>query len=93
MLEQANPLCRDIPRIRPEPCGAPPENVVQRIGMLGRPGGLDSNQLDAERVGKAARNLVLQGEQIGRVAVESLRSKIRVGRGIDQLCADADLAA
>ena len=64
MLEQADRLCIHIARIRPEPCGASPENVVERIGMLGPPGGLRRDQLDAERVGEAARDLVLQGEQI-----------------------------
>jgi hypothetical protein len=61
--------------------------------MLGRPGGLRSDQLDAEGVGEAARDLVLQGEQIARVAIEPLGPKMRIGCGIDQLGADADPVA
>jgi hypothetical protein len=48
--------------------------------VLGRPGGLCGDQLDAERVGEAARDLVLQGEQIVRVAVEPLGPQMRVGQ-------------
>jgi len=61
--------------------------------MLGRPGGLRSDQLDTERVRDPARDLVLQSEKINCVAVEPLRPKMRVGRGIDELGVDADLAA
>jgi hypothetical protein len=61
--------------------------------MLGRPGGLRSEQLDAERVRDPACDLVLQREQIAGVAVEPLRPEMRVGRGIDQLGIDSDLAA
>jgi hypothetical protein len=61
--------------------------------MLGRPGGLHSDQLDAERDREPARDLVLQGEQIARIAVEPLCPKMRVGRGIDQLSINAELVA
>jgi len=40
--------------------------------MLGRSGGLRSDQLDAESVRDPARDLVLQGEEIARVTVEAL---------------------
>ena len=53
--------------------------------MLGRPGCLGSDQLDADRVRDPAGDLVLQREQICGVAVEPLRPEMRVGRGIDQL--------
>jgi hypothetical protein len=58
--------------------------------MLGRPGCLRSDQLQVERVCNPASYLALQGEQINRVAVEPLGPQMRVGRGIDQLGADAD---
>src|SRR5260370_25993779 len=61
--------------------------------MLGWPGGLRSDQLDAKRVREPARDLILQSEQIARVAVEPLPPKMRVGRGIDQLGVEAELAA
>jgi hypothetical protein len=51
--------------------------------MLGRSGGLRSDQLDAESVRDPARDLVLQGEEIARVTVEALGPKMRVGQGID----------
>ena len=60
--------------------------------MLGRPGSLRSDQLDAERVRDLARYLVLQGEQIAGVASEPLRPEMRVSGGIDQLGVDAELA-
>ena len=59
--------------------------------MLGRPGGLSAGQFDVERNCDPARDFVLQGEQIARVAVEPFRPKTRVGFGVDQLGVDADL--
>jgi hypothetical protein len=61
--------------------------------VLGRPGGLRGDQLDAERVREPARDLVLQSEQIARVAVEPFCPKMRIGRSIDQLGVDTDLVA
>ena len=61
--------------------------------MLGRSGGLRSDQLDAERVRDPARDLVLQGEEIARVTVEALGPKMRVGQGIDQLGVDSNPVA
>jgi hypothetical protein len=61
---------------------APPENAVERVGMLGRPGGLRTDQLDTEGVREPARDLLLQSEKIARVAVEPLRPRMRIGRGI-----------
>ena len=61
--------------------------------MLGRPGGLRADQLEVERDRDPARDLVLQSEQIARVAVEPLGPEMRVGLGIDQLGVDADLVA
>ena len=61
--------------------------------MLGRPGGLRRDQLDAERAREPARDLVLQREQICGVAVEPLRPEMRIARGIDQLGANAELVA
>ena len=76
-----------------QPCGASPENVVERIRILGRPSGLRSDQLDAERVGDPTRDLVLQGEEIAGVAIESLGPQMRVALGVDQLRANAYLLA
>jgi hypothetical protein len=42
--------------------GAPPEKVIQRIGSLRLAGGLRADQLPAESVGDATRDLVLHGE-------------------------------
>ena len=67
--------------------------MVERIGMPGRPGGLRSDQLDAERVRDPARDLVLQREQIARVAVEPFSPEMRIGVGVDQLGVHADLVA
>src|SRR5215471_794327 len=61
--------------------------------MLGRPDSLRSNQLDVELICDPAGNFVLQGKQIAHVAVQPLRPQMRVGLGVDQLDADADLAA
>ena len=61
--------------------------------MLGRLGGLCSDQLNIERVREPARDLALKDKQIARVAVEPIRPEMRVGLGIDQLGADADLVA
>ena len=61
--------------------------------MLGRLGSFRSDQFEAERTGEPAGDLVLQSEQIGGVAVEPFRPKMRVRRSIDQLGTDADLIA
>src|SRR4029077_17341928 len=51
VLERADLLCLVLTRIRLQPRVASAENVVQRVGMLSRPGGFVSDQLDAQRVG------------------------------------------
>src|SRR5262249_40159550 len=73
--------------------GAPSENVFERVGPLCRAGGFGTDQLPAERVGDAARNLVLYGEQIADIVVETLRPKMPVGCCIDQLRVDPNLVA
>ena len=93
MLKQANLLCLVLTRIRLQPRGASPENVAQRVGMFSRPGSLRSDQLNAERVGDLARDLVLQGEKIARVAIEPLGPQMSIGLGIDQLRVYADTDA
>jgi len=50
--------------------------------MLGRPGGLSSDQLDADRVRDPAGDLVLQNKQIADVTVEPFCPQMRVGLGI-----------
>jgi hypothetical protein len=61
--------------------------------MIGRPGSLRVDQLEVERDGDPARDLVLQGEQFTRVAIEPFRPQMRLALGIDQLNVDAHLAA
>jgi hypothetical protein len=56
--------------------------------MLGRTGSLSGHQLKVERDRDPARNLVLQGEQIARVAAETFSPDMRIGLGIDQLGSD-----
>jgi hypothetical protein len=58
--------------------------------MFGRPGGFRGDQFKVECNRDPARNLVLQGEQIARVAVEALRPEMRIGLGVDQLGVHAD---
>ena len=93
MLEQPNGLRISFTRRRFQVSDAASENVVQRVGMLGRPGSLRSDQFEAERVREPARDLVLQGEQIAGVAADALGPQMGVGLGIDQLGTDADLIA
>src|ERR1051326_281836 len=45
------------------------------------------------RSGNGLRDLVLHGENVGRVAVVSFRPEMVPGRGIDKLAGDADRAA
>jgi hypothetical protein len=58
--------------------------------MFGRSAGLGPDKLQVERNRNPARDLVLQGEQIARLAIEPLGPQMRIGRGIDQLGVDAD---
>src|SRR5262249_33841310 len=67
--------------------------VIERVGSLSPTGRFGSEQFPAERVGDAARDLVLYGEQIADIVVKTLRPEMRVGCGIDQLRVDPDLAA
>jgi hypothetical protein len=61
--------------------------------MLALAGGFRRDQLLLERDRDPGCDLVLQSEQIARVAVEALGPQMRAGRGIDQLGIDADLIA
>jgi hypothetical protein len=58
-LEQTDRLCIVFARFRFRPSGACPENVIQRVGMFGRPSGLGCNQLSVERQRDAPSDLVL----------------------------------
>jgi hypothetical protein len=71
--------------------GAPPEKVIQRIGSLRLAGGLRADQLPAECVGDATSDLVLYGEEIPDIVVETLRPKMRVGCRINKLRIDPNL--
>jgi hypothetical protein len=59
--------------------------------MFDRPGSLRTDQLEVQRQRNAARNLVLDGEQITRATVEPLRPQMRAALGINQLRVDPDL--
>jgi hypothetical protein len=61
--------------------------------MLGRPGRLRANQLEVESDRDPAPDLILEREQIARVAGEPLCPQMRVVLGIDQLGSDAELTA
>src|ERR1700730_936983 len=93
MLEQINGFLVIPARSATPHCGAPPENVIQRVGPLGQAGGFRTDQLPTERVGDAARDLVLYSEQIADVVVETFRPEMRVGCGVDELRVDPDLVA
>src|SRR5205807_3486151 len=67
------------------------EKVIQRIGSLRLAGGLRADQLPAECVGDATSDLVLYGEEIPDIVVETLRPKMRVGCRINKLRIDPDL--
>src|SRR5260370_31418155 len=62
------PFARCWPRMR----SAGAENVFQHIGTLGSTGGLRCDQLLVERDGDPGGDVVLQSEQIARIAIEPL---------------------
>lgn len=70
---------------------ASPKNVVQRVGVGGRPGCLRPDQRGMERDSDAAGDLVLQGKQIAGIALEPLGPQMRAGLGVDQLGVDTNL--
>ena len=76
-----------------QPCGASSKHVVQHVGIIGRQGSLRSDQFEIEGVCDPTRDLVLQGEEIAGVAIESLGPQMRVALGVDQLRANAYLLA
>ena len=92
-LIPTDPLRIAVARWGLQPGGASPEDVVQRVGMLGRTAGRGLDQFEVECDRDPTCDLVLQGEQIARVAVEPRRPQMRVGFGIDQLGSDADLGS
>ena len=61
--------------------------------MLASPSRLSADQLEIECDGDAGRDLILQREQVGGIALEPLRPQMRIGLGVDQLRVDADLVA
>ena len=68
-------------------------SAVEPPAVRAGPGrSFSSHQFKAKCAGEPAGDLALKSEQIASVAVEPLRPEMRVGRGIDQLGADADLA-
>jgi len=92
-LVKVDSLGRVVTRRRLRLYRARPENVVQRVGVLSRPGALGGKQLEVELYCDSARDLVPKGEQIARVAVEPLGPQMRVSLGVDQLGVDADPVA
>jgi hypothetical protein len=61
--------------------------------VLSWTGRFRNGQLDIERERDLARDLVLELEQIARVAIEAFGPEMRVCLGIDQLGVDANPAA
>ena len=92
-LQKGDRLGRAVARRRFRQQRAPPENIIQRIGVGGRAGGLGADQRTVERDRDAAGDLVLQGEEVAHLAVEPLGPQMRVGCGVNQLGVDADLIA
>src|SRR5437660_5457487 len=84
MLEQVYGFCGLLAGSAIRQRVAPPKEVIERVGSLSPVGGFRTDQLPTERVGDAARNLVLNGEQIADVVVETFRPKMRAGCGIDK---------
>jgi len=79
-LVEADCLGVALTRWRLRTCCASPEDVVERIRMHRWAGGLRTDKLGVERDRDPACDLVLQSEQIGRVAVEALGPQMRVGQ-------------
>ena len=69
-LEPVNSISVVVTGWRLRLSSASPENAVQRVGISGRPGGLCGDQLYVERIRDPACDLVLQGEQVGGLAIE-----------------------
>ena len=61
--------------------------------MLGRSGSLGGDQLNAERVRDLARDLILQREEVGEIAVIAFGPDVLAGLGLDELRSDADAIA
>src|SRR5215471_21528902 len=80
-------------RNRLQPGGAAPENIVERIAVVGGPGGLCGDQLDPERVRDPTRDLVLESEEFADALVEPFGPQMRIGRGVNQPGGDAYLFA
>ena len=92
-FEQPDRLRTAVTRCRLIMCGASPEDIIQRVRMLGWAGSLGVDQLNVECDCDPARDFVLQGEQIANVAIEPLGPEMCVGLGVDQLGVDADVVA
>ena len=92
MLEQVCGFCGLVAR-SPAPLqrGAPPKQVIQRVGPLSRAGGFRTDQLPTECVGDATSDLVLYGEEIADIVVETLCPEMRIGCRIDKLRIYPDL--
>ena len=77
-LEHPDCLRTGFTRWRLRTRRAPSEDIIQRIGILGCARGLRVDQLKVERDRNPARDFVLHGEQISRVAVEALGPEMRI---------------
>jgi hypothetical protein len=73
--------------------GASAKNVIEHLGSIDRAGGFRRYHFQAEGGCDPAGDLVLQREQIIRVAVEPLRPQMAAGLGGDQLGSYAELVA
>ena len=90
VLEECDHLRPSFARWRlPKKYSASTKHIVHRVGVLGWPGGLHSPEFEVERGGDAAGDLVLRGEQVARVAGETLSPQMSVGFRVDELRIDA----
>jgi len=71
--------------------GDAPQEIVARVGILGGPGGLRSDQFNVESDGYPAADFVLKSEKIISIAVEPLCPQMSVCLSLDELGVDADM--
>src|SRR5262249_13552025 len=60
-----------------------PENVIQRLWIVGWSGRLHANQFEVKRVRDPTGDFTLQREEVAEVAVEPISPQILVILGID----------
>jgi hypothetical protein len=78
MLEQVYGFLDALKHIASAEYGAPPEEIIQRVGSIRRVGRLRINQFPTECVGDAARDLALNGEKVADILVKMVCPEMRV---------------